>query len=177
MSNLPWFMDLTSQVPMQYCSLQLWILLSSPDPSTTGHHFLFGPATSFFLGLLVVVLCSSPVTYWTPSNLGDSSFSHNLFVFLYSSWNSHSEYTGVFCHFLLQWIIFCQNPPLWTICLEWPCAALLIVSLSYANSFTTTRQWSMKWNEKKRERDRAKYIKIRNAKKESQLTPQKCKES
>ena len=29
-SNLPWFMDLTFQVPMQYFSLQHWILLLSP---------------------------------------------------------------------------------------------------------------------------------------------------
>ena len=35
-SNLPWFMDLTFQVPMQYCSLQHWTLLPSPVTSTTG---------------------------------------------------------------------------------------------------------------------------------------------
>ena len=29
-SNLPWFMDLTFQVPMQYCSLQHHTLLQSP---------------------------------------------------------------------------------------------------------------------------------------------------
>ena len=29
-SNLPWFMDLTFQVPMQYCSLQHWTFLLSP---------------------------------------------------------------------------------------------------------------------------------------------------
>ena len=34
-SNLPWFMDLTFQVPMQYCPLQHWTLLLSPVPSTT----------------------------------------------------------------------------------------------------------------------------------------------
>ena len=28
-SNLPWFMDLTFQVPMQYCPLQYWTLLPS----------------------------------------------------------------------------------------------------------------------------------------------------
>ena len=33
-SNLPWFMDLTFQVPMQYCSLQHWTSL--PSPVTTG---------------------------------------------------------------------------------------------------------------------------------------------
>ena len=35
-SNLSWFIDLTFQVPMQYCSLQLWTLLPSPVTSTTG---------------------------------------------------------------------------------------------------------------------------------------------
>ena len=60
---------------MQYYSLQHPILLSSPDTSTTELFFLFGPATSFFLGLFVVLLCSSPVACWTPSDLRDSSFS------------------------------------------------------------------------------------------------------
>ena len=59
---------------MQYCSLQHQTLLSSPDISTTEHCFHFGPVTSFFLELLVVVLHSSPGAYWPPSNLGDSSF-------------------------------------------------------------------------------------------------------
>ena len=36
-SNLPWFMDLTFQVPMQYCSLKHWTLLLSPITSTTGY--------------------------------------------------------------------------------------------------------------------------------------------
>ena len=41
-SNLPWFMDLTFQFPMQYCSLQHRILLPSPVTSTTGWCFCFG---------------------------------------------------------------------------------------------------------------------------------------
>ena len=41
-SNLPWFMDLTFQVPMQYCSLQHWTLLPSPVTSTPGCCFCFG---------------------------------------------------------------------------------------------------------------------------------------
>ena len=71
-SNLPWFMDLTFQVPMQYCSLQHRILLPSPVTSTTGHCFHFGSIYSFFLELF---LHSSPVAYWAPTNLGSSSFS------------------------------------------------------------------------------------------------------
>ena len=51
-------MGLAFQVPVQYCSLQHWILLSPPDTSTTDHHFCFGPAASFFLELLVIALRS-----------------------------------------------------------------------------------------------------------------------
>ena len=74
MPNLPWFMDLTFQVSKQYCSLPHQILLSSPDTSTTECCFHFSPAVWFSLGLLVVLLHSSPVAYWTPSGLGESSF-------------------------------------------------------------------------------------------------------
>ena len=71
-SNLPWFMDLTFQVPMQYCSLQHQILLLSPVTSTTGYCFCFGSIPSFFLELF---LHWSPVAYWGPNDLGSSSFS------------------------------------------------------------------------------------------------------
>ena len=74
-SDLLWFVDLTFQVPIQYCSLQHQTLLSPPDTSATGSHFHFGAVASFFLELLVIALCSSPVAYWTPSNLGSPSFS------------------------------------------------------------------------------------------------------
>ena len=71
-SNLPWFMDLTFQVPMQYCSLQRRTLLSSPVPFTTGCCFCFGSIPSFFLELF---LHWSQVAYWASTNLGSSSFS------------------------------------------------------------------------------------------------------
>ena len=71
-SNLPRFMDLTFQVPMQYCSLQHRTLLLSPVTSTTGWCFCFGSIPSFFLELF---LHWSPVAYWAPTNLGSSSFS------------------------------------------------------------------------------------------------------
>ena len=62
--NLPWFMDLTFQVPMQHCSLQHWSLLLSPVTFTTGCRFFFGSVSSFFLELF---LPWSPVTHepWT----------------------------------------------------------------------------------------------------------------
>ena len=71
-SNLPWFMDLTFQVPMQYCSLQHRTLLLSTVTSTAGCCFCFGSIPSFFLELF---LHSSPVAYWAPTDLGSSSFS------------------------------------------------------------------------------------------------------
>ena len=71
-SSLPWFMDLTFQLPMQYCSLQHWTLLPSPVTSTTWYCFCFGSFSSFFLELF---LQWSQVAYWTPTNLGSSSFS------------------------------------------------------------------------------------------------------
>ena len=71
-SNLPWSMNLTFQVPMQYCSLQHQTLLLSPVTSTAGYCFCFGSIPSFFLELF---LHWSPVAYWAPTDLGISSFS------------------------------------------------------------------------------------------------------
>ena len=65
-------MDLTFQVPMQYCSLQQRTLLPSPVTSTTECCFRFGSISSFFLELF---LYSSPVAHWAPTNLGSSSSS------------------------------------------------------------------------------------------------------
>ena len=48
-SNLPSFMDLTFQVPMQYCCLHHQTLLPLPVTSTTGHCFaLVQPLHSFW---------------------------------------------------------------------------------------------------------------------------------
>ena len=71
-SNLPSFMDLTFQVPMQYCSLQHQTLLLSPVTSRTGYFICFGSIPSFFLELF---LHWSPVAYWAPTDLGSSPFS------------------------------------------------------------------------------------------------------
>ena len=71
-SNLPWFMDLTFQVLMQYCSLQHQTLLPTAVTSTAGCCFCFGSISSFFLELS---LYWSSVAYWAPTNLGSSSFS------------------------------------------------------------------------------------------------------
>jgi len=71
-SNLPWFMDITFQVPKQYCSLQHQALLLSPVTSTTGCCFCFGSISSISLELF---LHSPLVAYWVPIDVGNSSFS------------------------------------------------------------------------------------------------------
>ena len=116
-SNLPWFMDLTFQVPMQYCSLQHQTLLPWPVTSTTGCCFCFVSVSSFFLELF---LHWSPVAYWAPTDLGvPLSVSYHS-AFSYCSWGSQSNNTEVVCHSLLQWTTFCQTSPPWPVCLGGP---------------------------------------------------------
>ena len=93
-SNLPWLIDLTFQVPMQYCSLQNWTLLPSPVTSTTGWCCCFGSISSFFLELFPH---SSPVTYWAPTDLGSSSFNvipFSLFI-LFMGFTRQEYWSGL----------------------------------------------------------------------------------
>ena len=121
-SNLPWIMDLTLQVPMQYCSLQHRSLPLSPVTSTTDCYFYFGSISLFFLELFL---------HWSPAVIGHLptwgihlSMSY-LFAFSYCSWGSQGKNTEVVCHSLLQWTTFCQTSPLWPVCLGWPHRAWL----------------------------------------------------
>ena len=75
--NLPWFTDLTFQVPVQYCSLQHQTLLLSPVTCTTEYYFCFGSIPSFFLELF---FHWSPVAYWAPTDLGSSSFKYPIIL-------------------------------------------------------------------------------------------------
>ena len=93
-SNLPWFIDLIFQVPMQYCSLQHWILLPSPVTSTTGCCFCFGSISSFFLELF---LHWSLVTYWIPTWPGEFIFQCPIFLpFILFMGFSRQEYWSGF---------------------------------------------------------------------------------
>ena len=89
---------------MQYCSLQHQTLLSPPDTSTTGHCFHFGLASSFLLELF---LHSSQVAFWSPTDLGSSSF--NIITFL-----SFHTVHGVLKSIMLKWfaIPFSSGPHL-----------------------------------------------------------------
>ena len=93
-SNLPWFMDLIFQVPVQYCFLQHYTLLPSPVTSTTGHCFHSGSVSSFFMELF---LHSSAVAYWAPTDLGSSSFiviSFCLFI-LFMEFSRQEYWSGL----------------------------------------------------------------------------------
>ena len=94
-SNLPWFMDLTFQVPKQYCSLQHWTLLLSPVTSTRRCCFYFGSVSSLFLELF---LHSSPAAYWCPHfPTWEVHFSVSyIFAFSYCSWCSQA--------WILKWL-------------------------------------------------------------------------
>ena len=76
-------MSIISIVIVPLYSLEHQILFSPPDTSTTGCHFCFGPAFSFFLELF---LCSSQVVYWISTNLGTHLPVSYLFAFSYCSW-------------------------------------------------------------------------------------------
>ena len=112
-SNLPWFMDLTFQVPMQYCSLQHQTLLLSPVISAARYCFCFGSISSFFLELF---LHWSPVAYWAPTKLGSSSLSILLFchVILFMGFSRQEYWSGL--PPLFQWTTFCQ---IWPWNMEW----------------------------------------------------------
>ena len=90
-------MDLTFQVPVQYCSLQHQTLLSPPDTSTPEHYLHFGSASSLFLELF---LCSSPVEYWTPTDLqgwcpSSSFISFYLFFILLMVFSRQEYWSGL----------------------------------------------------------------------------------
>ena len=116
-SNLLWFMDLTFQVSMQYCSLQHWTLLLSPVTSTAGYSFCFGSIPSFFLGLF---LHWSPVAYWAPTNMWSFSFSILLFwlFILFMGFSRQEYWSGLPFPSPVDHILsdLCS----WPSCLGWP---------------------------------------------------------
>ena len=129
-------MDLTFQVPMQYCCLQHWTLLPSPVTSTTGWWCCFVSILSFFLELF---LHWSPVAYWAPIDLW-SSFQYPIIL-------SFHTVHGVPKARILKWfaIPFSSEShfvrTLHHDHLGWLYTAWLRVSLSY------TRLWAM-WSDK-----------------------------
>ena len=116
-STLPWFLNLTFQVPVQYCFLQHRTLLVSPVTSTTGYCVCFGFIPSVFLELF---LHWSPVSYWALTDLGVPLSVSSHFAFSYCSWGSQGKNTEVVCHSILQWTTFRQPFPTCPVHLGWP---------------------------------------------------------
>ena len=87
-SNLPWFMDLTFQVPMQYCPLQHWTSITSHN-----HNWVL-----FLLWLHLFILSGvisiSPVSSSSIGHLwtwGVHLSVSYLFAFSYCSWGSQGK--------------------------------------------------------------------------------------
>ena len=92
MSSLPWFMDLTFQFPVQYCSLQYQTLLLPSDTSTTEHHFCFGTSHFILSGAISLLFPSSILdTHW-PRALSVISFC--LFI-LFMGFSRQEYWSGL----------------------------------------------------------------------------------
>ena len=102
-SYLPWFMDLTFQLPLKYCSLLHRTLLPSSVTSTTRCYFCFSSGSSFLPELF---LCSSPVAYCVPTDLGSSSSSVLTFCLFILFMEFSGKNVEVVSHSLLQWTTF-----------------------------------------------------------------------
>ena len=114
-SYLTWFIELTFQIPMQYCSLQHQALLSPTDTSFSSYfstlpQYQIGHLPAWVTHLLVLSFC--------------------LFIL-------ETRTLKWFAIPFPSRTTFCQNAPPWPIHLGWPCTAWLRASLSH------TRLWSM----------------------------------
>ena len=108
--NLPWFMDLRFQAPIQYR------LIQHQDFTFTTRHIHIWASFLLWPRLLIhsIVINNSPLLF--PSSILDS-FCHGGLIFWwwssfsYCLWGSCIKNTSVVC--LLQWTTFCQNTSLW----------------------------------------------------------------
>ena len=126
-SNLPWFMDLTFQVPLQYSFLQHQSFISVMSHIHDWALFLLWLSLFIFFWSHFSTL---PVAYWEPIDLGSSSFSA---IYLFAFYTVHGVLNVTilkwFSHCLLQWTMFGQNSPPWPVSLGWPYTSWFIVSL------------------------------------------------
>ena len=124
-SNFPWFMDLTFQIPMQYCSLQHRTLLLFPVPSTAGCCICFGSIPSFF-GVISPLISSSILGTYQP---GEFLFQCPIILPFHTLHGVlKARILKWFAIPLLQWTTFCQSPPPWPDRFGWPHTAWLSVT-------------------------------------------------
>ena len=103
MFNLPWFMDPTFRVPMEYCSYSIGFYFITRHIHSWVS-FLLWPSI-FILPRAISLLFPSSIldSYW-PGALSSSVI---FFVSSYCLWSSQGKNTEVICHSLLQWTTFC----------------------------------------------------------------------
>ena len=117
---LPWFMDLTFHIPMQYCSLQHQTVLPSPVMSTTGC-CCFGSVSSFFPELFlhwshyhIEHKHKLTLTVWRHLEIYRDFYSLNWWrKFFFGKEQFYVEENMLITIFFLLWNIstFCVPPP------------------------------------------------------------------
>ena len=135
-SNLPWFMFLTFQVPMRYCSSQHRVLPSSPASSTAEHHF-----RASFLSIiwpnrctLSGTICSYPPLL-TSSTL-DTFHPGELVLWRQNFLSVPEVPTGsALGRFAFPPAVddVLSELPLWPVHRGWPCMTRLIAPLNYVS--------------------------------------------
>ena len=114
------------------------LFFTALDFTFTARHILSWVLSLHWLSLFVpsgavCLLFSSVIldTYWHGgSSCGMKKILWDIFVFSHCSWGSQGKNAEAVCLSFLQWTMFCQNPPAWSVCLGWPCMTWLIVLLS-----------------------------------------------
>ena len=90
--NLPCFVDLTFQDPVQYCSLQHWTLRSPRDTSTAGVLFPLWPSCFILSGAISNCPCSFPSS--VIGHLPDCVTSSCLFI-LFMGFSGQESFHGL----------------------------------------------------------------------------------
>ena len=99
--NLSWFMDITFQVPMQYCFFyQIRLYFYHQTYTLLGIIFTLVQPLHFFWPYFPTLLL------WHSLIWGFHLSVSYLFVFSYCSWGSQGKNPEVACHFLLQCTMF-----------------------------------------------------------------------
>ena len=93
-SNLPLVVDLTFQVPMQYCSLQCRILLLSPVPSNNWLLFLLRLHPFILSGVISPLISSSIMGTYRPGSSSFSVLSFCLFI-LFMGFSRQEYWSGL----------------------------------------------------------------------------------
>ena len=113
-SNLPWFMDLTLQVPMRYCSLQHRTL--PPSPVTSIATFVFALALSLHSsGISSPLISSSMLGTYRPGSSSFNVLSFCLFI-LFMGFSRQEYWSGFPFHSPVDYVLselFTMTHPSW----------------------------------------------------------------